>query len=391
MNENIKKSSPSVIYIILCVIILLLSLEFIPNNPTKIVLNFPDIIEYKYIHIVPIIFSFLMIIPILYFIIRPETLQKKFNLDLKSMEPTTDFTKVLLAGIYYTVLICVFRTFIVNLFTLPLEKLPMLWLILFQILLVEETYLKDFGIHRERFKENILLGIVYLFLMVIILIGPIVFLAIVLFAPQILTLLTQVFPYIGQPSYVLLAAGVYQVIFVGLSEELIYRGWLYGKLRRSDKLKDHKHGMFWSVIISSLIFGLFHLPWYIHFNNYMFNAGLTFSAGNLFDALTRVLTTGFFGIFMCLVYEKTQSLTAPIIIHGISNTIPGFLGSMFIPLLGTDYMGMLYAFFFSLPLVNLIIFGVIVIIAAIPLLIIAIKYLTPWIVRICKAEADEES
>ncbi|MHA1268153.1 MAG: lysostaphin resistance A-like protein [Candidatus Helarchaeota archaeon] len=389
MNSYLKKSSPSIIYIILCVIILILTLEFLPNPPFKIDLNFPDYIVYKYIHLLPIIFSFLMIIPIFYIIIKPESIEKTFNIKLKLLEPTTDFKKVLLIGIYYTFLICIFRTFIINYCTLPLEKMPMIWLIIFQALLVEEVFLKDFGIHRKKFKENILLGSVYLFLMFIILVGPIVLLAIFLFFPQISVLWVQISPYIVPPNILFLGAGVYQILFVALSEELIFRGWLFGKLRRSNKLKENKHGLFWSVIISSLIFGLFHLPWYIHFNNFIFDAAQTFSMSNILDAGSRVLSTFLFGIFMCIIYEKTKSLTSPILIHGLSNTIPLFLGSMLFPILEIDYMSILNEFFQSLPFTNLVIFAIVVLGCSIPFLIIAIKYLTPWIIRICKAEADK--
>ena len=392
MNDFIKKSSPTILYIILCIIILILSLEFIPNLgwPLKITLNLPAIVEYEFIHILPIVFSFLMIIPILYIINKPEVLTKRLNIELKPLEPTTDFRKVLLIGIYYTIVICIFRVFIVNTFTLPFEKLPMIWLMVFQILLVEECLLKDFGIHRERFKENIVLGTAYLFLMVIILIGPIVLLAILLFGPQLLVLWGQIFPYMMAPNYIFLVAFIYQALFVGLSEELIFRGWLYGKLRRSNTLKENKYGYFWAVFISSLIFGLFHLPWYVHFNGFYFDAARTFSLNNLGDAGLRVLSTGFFGIFMCIIYEKTQSLIAPIIIHGISNTIPLFLGSALFPLLYIDYMGILNTFIQSLflSMASIIIFGIIIVVIAIPLLIIAIKYLTPWIVKLCKANFD---
>ncbi|MHA1784499.1 MAG: lysostaphin resistance A-like protein [Candidatus Helarchaeota archaeon] len=389
-SDLFRKSTPSIIYIILCVIILILSLEFIPNIgfPFKINLNMPAEIEYQFIHTLPILFSFLMIIPILYIMWKPEVLTKRFDVNLRALEPTTDFKKVLLIGIYYTILICIFRTFIVNIFTLPFEKLPMIWLIVFQILLVEQYFLSDFGIHGKKLKENIVLGIVYLFLMVIILLGPVVLLAIILFAPQLLALWGQISPYMIPPNGLFLIAFIYQALFVGLSEELIYRGWLYGKLRRSDKLKDKKYGMFWAILISSLIFGCFHLPWYVHFNGWMFDAARTFSLSNLADAGTRVISTGFFGILMCLVYEKTKSLISPIIIHGLSNTIPLFLGSMFFPLLNLDYMNLINNFILTLPIINLVIFGIIIVIVAIPLLIIGLKYLTPWIIRICKAEAD---
>jgi len=386
MNVWIKRALPSLIYIFLSSMILFLTFDFLPINPFRIDLHLPSTIDYQYMHLLPILFSFILIIPILYVVFRPSKINDL--LDLHRLEDNWSIKKILFVNIYYTFLICVFRTYITYLCTLPLEKLPMLYLIFMQILVVEGLVLKDFGLHEEKFWQNALLGSSYLFIMAFILLGPIILIALLLFLPQIIVVMQILTPFMTIPNPIFLIALIYQILFVALSEELIFRGYFYNKLRRATK--SWKHGSYFaSIIISSLIFGLFHLPWYVKFDGLIISIPKTFEINNIFDAATRVLSTGLFGIFMCIIYEKTQSLVGPIIIHGLSNTLPAYLGSTFMSLLYVDYMGLLMSILPIFPLINLLIFGIILLILAGPLIYGAF-WLTPKIVLWCKAQAEME-
>ncbi len=92
-------------------------------------------------------------------------------------------------------------------------------------------------------------------------------------------------------GYVMAFIGL--VILPPIFEEVLFRGYLFGRLR--------KYSGFWfSTILTSLTFGFVHLQW---------NVGID----------TFVLS-----IFLCFLREHTQSLWAPILLHSIKNGLAYF-------------------------------------------------------------------
>ena len=86
---------------------------------------------------------------------------------------------------------------------------------------------------------------------------------------------------------------VYMVGFVGIGEELLFRGLLQGDLTKA-------LGWKWAILLTSLMFMVMHLTW-----RSIPELGFTFFAGMVFGYL----------------YYRTRSLTAPIIAHGVGNTV----------------------------------------------------------------------
>jgi membrane protease YdiL (CAAX protease family) len=86
---------------------------------------------------------------------------------------------------------------------------------------------------------------------------------------------------------------VYMVVFVGLGEELLFRGLVQ---------KDMMNLFGWrsGLLGASVMFAVMHLTW-----RSIPELGFTFFAGLVFGYL----------------YYRTRSLTAPIIAHGIGNTV----------------------------------------------------------------------
>ena len=84
------------------------------------------------------------------------------------------------------------------------------------------------------------------------------------------------------------------VVLAPIVEEVIFRGWLYGRLRA-------RIGMAWSIIIVSVLFGLVHLQW---------NVGV-----NVF-ALSVVA---------CVLREITGTIYAGILTHMIKNGVAFYL------------------------------------------------------------------
>ena len=82
------------------------------------------------------------------------------------------------------------------------------------------------------------------------------------------------------------------------------------------------------MTITNVLFGLFHVPWYV---------GNWLAGDYSFDTIgciQRVIVTGAMGVYFSYLYEKTGSLTAPMLVHGFSNSIEpfvAFLGPLIFP------------------------------------------------------------
>ena len=99
-----------------------------------------------------------------------------------------------------------------------------------------------------------------------------------------------------------LVAFVTLVVIAPIAEELIFRGWLYGKLRNilSEKVSDLA-SMIISIFLVSLLFGIIHLQW---------NVGV-----NVF-ALSVVL---------CGLREITGTIYSGILVHMLKNGVAFYL------------------------------------------------------------------
>lgn len=106
---------------------------------------------------------------------------------------------------------------------------------------------------------------------------------------------------INQP-YEYILAFIALVVLPPLAEELLFRGYLFGRLRE-------KFGFWLTTIVVSIAFGVVHLQW---------NVGVD----------TAVLS-----VFLCYLRERTGSIWASVSLHAIKNGLAYFL--LFIaPLLG---------------------------------------------------------
>ena len=104
-------------------------------------------------------------------------------------------------------------------------------------------------------------------------------------------------------------------LFIGAFEELAFRGTLLPLLLK--KFGTTKKGFLWTVILSSAIFGLFHLL------NLLEGAGIG-------ATLLQVGYSFLIGGMCAIVYLKTGDLIACILIHGVYD-----LGGALVPTLGS--------------------------------------------------------
>jgi len=92
------------------------------------------------------------------------------------------------------------------------------------------------------------------------------------------------------------------VVLAPIAEEIIFRGWLYGKMRENfSECFSDKIGMIISILLTSILFGMIHLQW---------NVGV-----NVF-ALSVVL---------CGLREITGTIYAGILTHMIKNGVAFYL------------------------------------------------------------------
>lgn len=248
--------------------------------------------------IIPILLSFILLLPLYWWVYkRPRELEHYQKQDLKS---------IILVFLLIFVLIMIFRTFILLKYGLPLEKTPMIYLVVLQIIFVEGFYLTDFGFHSKKFWRNVLFTFVLILIVVIIILAILVPIVLGLSFSGLIDLTDLTSTPISINWYGL-ASFPFQLLCVGISEELLFRGFFYTKLRSNI-------GYVSSILISSVFFGLFHVAWYI-------DPTAPFFISDWSQMAYHVGYTFVFGVIMCIIYERTKSLICPIIIHGLLNTV----------------------------------------------------------------------
>lgn len=101
-----------------------------------------------------------------------------------------------------------------------------------------------------------------------------------------------------------LALLLFACLMVGFAEEYLFRGMLLGAFLK--KFGAQKHGVFLSIALSALLFGLFHLT------NLLKN-------DNVGQVLVQVGFASFIGFFFAALLLKTNKLVPIAVTHGLIN------------------------------------------------------------------------
>jgi membrane protease YdiL (CAAX protease family) len=199
----------------------------------------------------------------------------------------------------------------------PWEKLPLAFLVMLQVAVVERTRLDDLGLHGWG-KRNVSLAVILAGFELMLLTGGFIMIYVAAYGWQVvdniaLCGLCQLY-WLSFP---------YQFLAVGFGEELFFRGYVYTKIRvHLAKMRGDKSSFWSAMVITNVLFGLFHVPWYI--GNWL--AG-DFSF-DLVGCALRVAGTTTMGIGLTYLYEKTGSLAAPMLAHGFTNSIQPLVGTI---------------------------------------------------------------
>jgi membrane protease YdiL (CAAX protease family) len=124
----------------------------------------------------------------------------------------------------------------------------------------------------------------------------------------------------GRLSVVVISTVIWQFIFSGFGEEFTFRGYFQSRLNQAFGRPLMLFGIQFGVglIVSSLLFGLWHA-----FNTYDPAVGLSSLAWGW------ALSTFMAGLFLGVIREKTGSLLAPGIAHGLPDAFGEGLKSLF--------------------------------------------------------------
>jgi len=196
---------------------------------------------------------------------------------------------IAVCGVFVTLFgLLLFNNYLLKAFPLPLRAILavatqwLLFLVPGILMLARKERIQDFGFAKNGLGNQILIGLCIAFVMS-------AFLTVI---PILLGLQQMV----GSTNYTQAWQFVYEFIYkicgVALVEELIFRGYIFNKLML---IKNNK----WlAIIVSSILFGLFHV----------FN-------GNLM----QILITALIGVIYCLCREKIKNCTilSLIVAHGV--------------------------------------------------------------------------
>ncbi len=139
------------------------------------------------------------------------------------------------------------------------------------------------------------------------------------------------------PQQYLFSTFFFQIVVTGFTEEILYRGYYQSRLNDAFKKPYHLENFNFgpSVIIVAILFGLAHVlnP----FNPIRGQFSLNFIAG---------IFTTLIGLILGFVREKTESIFAPSLIHGVYNGFIVYLSGDYSDIFITIGWSIAYIMFF---------------------------------------------
>ena len=101
----------------------------------------------------------------------------------------------------------------------------------------------------------------------------------------------------GDPGYLLTMVG-FSLLVVGPAEELLFRGVVQGRLRET-------WGVWPAIFLATVLFGLSHAS----------------VSGGIAGVVAYILTATLLGVLLGYLYERTDNIVVPAVIHGVNNAV----------------------------------------------------------------------
>ncbi|MBN2152541.1 MAG: CPBP family intramembrane metalloprotease [Candidatus Lokiarchaeota archaeon] len=243
-------------------------------------------------------------------------IKKASTVELASMAENEDTGPVLAAKVIgYFLIVLAMRQLMIWKFYNPWEKLPLVFLVLLQVAVVEGTRLDDVGLHGWGWRNGSLALILAGVEIVLLNVGAIL-IYVIAYGIEVTG---NFVPCLSCQLYWL--SFPYQFLAVGFGEELFFRGYVYTRIRTHIAKRSGDKASYWgSMAITNALFGLFHVAWYV--GNWL-EGDFSF---DLDGCIIRVAGTAVMGLGFTYLYEKTGSLVAPMLAHGFGNSIQPLVG-----------------------------------------------------------------
>lgn len=116
-----------------------------------------------------------------------------------------------------------------------------------------------------------------------------------------------------------LIGAIVLAIFVGIFEEGLFRVISIGAFLKL--FGNDKKGVFWAILISSIIFGFVH-------NTGFLWSGAAIGLSEVIQMVLKTIQTGMLGFLLGAIYLKTKSIWGVALIHALNDLVlfvPGFL------------------------------------------------------------------
>lgn len=119
----------------------------------------------------------------------------------------------------------------------------------------------------------------------------------------------------NHPLHAYIGEYIKQLLWVGMVEELIFRGYIFIELL---KLKSPKFKLVYIVLLSAFMFSIIHLPAYFLYNTQY----------DLFSILWRLVFPFVIGVLYAYLLYMNKDIVSLIFIHATSNMLSYYTGVM---------------------------------------------------------------
>ena len=174
----------------------------------------------------------------------------------------------------------------------PLEKTPLIYLLILTALLVEKRPVSTYGFSIKRVRAQLALGLFLLFGNIILPAAALVSLLVVLFGVN---------PLAGYDFASFSLSVPFQVFAVGISEEGFFRGYMQTRLSQVTGIRR-------AVLFQATLFGVWHFVWHIN-------------PLDLGGMAVHIASTFVFGLLTGAYFRYSGSIAGLALFHGLSNSL----------------------------------------------------------------------